>query len=332
MTEELIGKLGYLGIALLLVLGGLGLPVPEEAPIILAAVLSKSGKMWWPLALASCLTGVLLGDFVVYFLGFFYGEKVMSLPLTRKFLSRAREAQIKGYFHRHGFKILILGRFAVGFRTAAYLTAGILKLPALKLFLTDLFAASLSTSAVFGLGFVFAHQIESSFDRLKHWLTAIVAVALLGWLLYRYYQGRQRAGLPVGPPVLVTDDIPLPPDDLHAHPAEPPPRPSRDDRTLLPSPSPPTGGQEWLPRAGRDRRPARSAMPTATGPAIAAVDALDPRSLESHPHDSVPALRLRSRQHRRSKGALETRFQAMIRLAKWIMPSRKSSVRSQYSC
>ena len=223
MTEELIGKLGYLGIALLLLLGGLGLPVPEEAPIILAAVLSKGGKMWWPLALASCFAGVLLGDFVVYFHGFFYGERVMSLRLTRKVLSPVREAQIKGYFHRHGFKILILGRFAVGFRTAAYLTAGILKLPTLKLFLTDLFAASLSTLTVFGLGYVFAHQIENSFDRLKHWLTIIAGVAVLGWLIYRSYRGRQRAGIPVGPPVLVTDDIPLPPDDLHPRLAEPPP-------------------------------------------------------------------------------------------------------------
>jgi membrane protein DedA with SNARE-associated domain len=251
LTEELIGKLGYLGITLLLVLGGLGLPVPEEAPIILAAVLSKGAKLYWPLALGSCLTGVLLGDFVVYFLGFFYGEKVMSLPLTRKFLSRAREAQIKGYFHRHGFKILILGRFAVGFRTAAYLTAGILKLPTLRLFLTDLFAASLSTISVFGLGYVFAHQIESSFDRVKHWLTVIVGVALLGWLLYRSYRGRQRAGLPVGPPVLVADDAPLPPDDLHAHPPEAPseggggvfPGQSTESaaRTRVPPPSPARG-------------------------------------------------------------------------------------------
>src|SRR6516165_7833623 len=183
LTQELIGKLGYLGIALLLVLGGLGLPVPEEAPILLAAVLSRGGKMWWPLALAACFAGVLLGDFVVYFLGFIYGEKVMSLRLTRKFLSRAREAQITGYFHRHGFKILVLGRFAVGFRTGAYLTAGILKLPALKLFLTDLCAASLSTLTVFGLGYVFAHQIQGSFDRVKHWLTALVGLALLVWLL-----------------------------------------------------------------------------------------------------------------------------------------------------
>ena len=49
--------------------------------------------MWWPLALASCFAGVLLGDFVVYFLGFFYGEKVLSLPLTRQVAQPAREAR-----------------------------------------------------------------------------------------------------------------------------------------------------------------------------------------------------------------------------------------------
>jgi membrane protein DedA with SNARE-associated domain len=231
LTEQLIGQLGYLGIALLLVLGGLGLPVPEEAPIILAAVLSKNEKMWWPLAFVSCLTGVLLGDFVVYFLGFFYGEKVLSLRLTRKFLTRAREAQIKGYFHRHGFKILILGRFAVGFRTAAYLTAGILKLPALKLFLTDLFAASLSTLLMFGLGYFFARQIEASFDQMKHWLTAIAAAAVGAWILHRYYKARRREGRVVGPPVLVTEDVPLPPDDLVTG---PPPAPAADQGRALP--------------------------------------------------------------------------------------------------
>ena len=230
LTSALIGKLGYLGIALLLVLGGLGLPVPEEAPIILAAVLSKNETLWWPLALAACFIGVLLGDFVVYFLGYYYGERVLSLKLTRKFLTQAREAQIKGYFHRHGFKILILGRFAVGFRTAAYLTAGILKLPALKLLLTDICAATLSTGLMFGLGYVFAHQIERSFDKVKHWLTATIALALIGWLGHRYYKARQQAGRPVGPPVLVSDDGPLPPDDLH------PPPPATRHAPVLPTP------------------------------------------------------------------------------------------------
>jgi membrane protein DedA with SNARE-associated domain len=221
LAEQLIAHLGYLGIALVLILGGLGLPVPEEAPVIVAAVLSRNGKLLAPLALATCLIGVLLGDFVVYFLGYYYGEKVVSLPLTRRLLTRAREAQIKGYFHRHGFKILILGRFAVGFRTAAYLTAGIIKLPPLKLFLTDLVAASLSTFLMFGLAYVFADKIQSGIREAQQWFAVALATGIGVWLAYRFYRGRRRGGLPVGPPVLYGEEPPLPLDDLSAHPEDP---------------------------------------------------------------------------------------------------------------
>ena len=254
MAEQFIAHLGYLGIALVLILGGLGLPVPEEAPVIVAAVLSRNGKMLAPLALATCLIGVLLGDFVVYFLGYYYGEKVVSLPLTRRLLTRAREAQIKGYFHRHGFKILILGRFAVGFRTAAYLTAGIIKLPPLKLFLTDLVAASLSTFLMFGLAYVFADKIQSGIREAQQWFAVALATGIGVWLAYRFYRGRRRGGLPVGPPVLYGEEPPLPLDDLRAHPEDPetevaslrerknpsrPPAPASPSAAHIASPPPP---------------------------------------------------------------------------------------------
>jgi len=230
LADDLILHFGYFGIFFILVLGGLGLPVPEEAPIIIAAILARKGTMHWIPALGSCLAGVLVGDFVVYFLGYFYGEKVLSLRLTRKFITRAREAQIKGYFHRHGVKILILGRFAVGFRTAAYLTAGILRLPTLKLFLTDLCAASFSTFLMFGLGYAFATKVEEGFNEAKHYITPALALCLGGWLLHRYVKARIRAGRAVGPPVLVGEgDVPLPPDDLHAKPTR-----SADDLRSVP--------------------------------------------------------------------------------------------------
>lgn len=262
MTEQLVGQLGYIGIALILVLGGLGLPIPEEAPVLLAAILTRNGRMWGPLAFSTCLAGVLLGDFIVYFLGYYFGERVLSLPLTRRLLTRAREAQIKGYFHRHGFKILIMGRFAVGFRTAAYLTAGILKLPPLKLLLTDLVAALLSTSLMFLLGYLFAHQIEKGIHDAQQWVAVGVAAGVGGWLLFRYYKGHQRAGLPVGPPVLVGDDLPLPPDDLAiedkppsptAAPVEAEPSTSSDSKPTTPEPVEPTPtrrGADQLPSPG----------------------------------------------------------------------------------
>jgi len=280
LTEQIVAHLGYVGIALILILGGLGLPIPEEAPVILAAVLSRNGKLLPPLALATCLFGVLAGDFVVYSLGYFYGEKVLSLRLTRRLLTRPREAQIKGYFHRHGFKILVLGRFAVGFRTAAYLTAGILKLPPLKLLLTDLVAASLSTFLMFGLGFIFAHQIQSGIREMQQWFTLALGAGVAIWLSYRFYAGRKRAGLPVGPPVLFGDEPPLPPDDLRARSDEAqrkvdsqmdlkqPGSTSPAQLRTFPATAPPQPAAAPLPHAAADSGPARHAadMPTATAP------------------------------------------------------------------
>jgi membrane protein DedA with SNARE-associated domain len=263
LTEQLIGKLGYVGIALILILGGLGLPIPEEAPIIVAAVLSRNGTLTWPLALGSCLSGVLLGDMVVYFLGFFYGEKVLSLPLTRKLLTRQREAQIKGYFQRHGFKILVSGRFVPGFRTAAYLTAGILKLPPVKLLLTDLVAASLSTLFFFGLGYAFAYQIQQGIREVQQWVLVAVAVAVVVWLLFRYYRAKRRSGQAIGPPVLDDDADPLSIDrPKHAH--EQPG--ASDAATALDVESHPQE-IEQPPRASGETRPSES---VARQPATAA--------------------------------------------------------------
>lgn len=215
MTGNLIAQYGYFGIVLLLVLGGLGVPIPEEAPIVLSGILAHKERMNVWLALLACFTGVLVGDFVVYGLGYFYGEKVLSFRLTRKLLTRSREEQIKGYFHRHGIKILIVGRFAVGFRTAAYLTAGILRLPPLRLLLADLFAASLSTFFMFGLGYWCADWVEMGLSELKHYLIVLIYVIVMSWVGFSYYKARKRAGRSIGPPVLVADgEVPLPPDDL----------------------------------------------------------------------------------------------------------------------
>ncbi|WP_148593616.1 DedA family protein [Aquisphaera giovannonii] len=282
MTEHLVEHLGYVGIALILVLGGLGLPIPEEAPVILAGVLSRNGKMIVPFALAACLVGVLLGDFIVYGLGYYYGEKVLKLKLTRRLLTQAREAQIKGYFHRHGFKILILGRFAVGFRTAAYLTAGIIKLPPLKLFLTDLVAASLSTFVMFGLAFVFAQQIESGIREAQQWFAVALAVAIGGWLAYRHYKGQKRAGLPVGPPVLYGEEPPLPPDDLKTYPEDN----GREVDVLLDGKARSPSASGWRRAIGA--APSPGPPPTAVPPRNSPETPAEPAPAPSGPISSPP--------------------------------------------
>ena len=49
--QEFVNNFTYLGILAVLLLGSLGVPIPEEMPIIAAAVLSHEGIVRWWLAL-----------------------------------------------------------------------------------------------------------------------------------------------------------------------------------------------------------------------------------------------------------------------------------------
>ena len=223
-----LAQFGYFGIFIVLVLGRPGTcPCPKRRRSSWRRILARKGTMHWIPALGSCFAGVLVGDFIVYFLGFFYGEKVLSLPLTRKFLTKAREAQIKGYFHRHGVKILVLGRFAVGFRTAAYLTAGILRLPHAQavphrpLRRDDQHAPDVRPGIRLrqqGRGRVSARPSITSPRRLRSAWSRLAAPPL------RQGEDEARAGGRAAP-VLVEGDtpLPLPPDDLHVQARRPRP-------------------------------------------------------------------------------------------------------------
>ena len=67
--QEFFDNFTYLGVFAVLVLGSLGVPIPEEIPIIAAAVLGHEGTIRWGLALPVCLLGVLSGDVVLYWVG-----------------------------------------------------------------------------------------------------------------------------------------------------------------------------------------------------------------------------------------------------------------------
>ena len=66
ILQELLARFTYGGILAGLLLGSLGLPIPEEVPILAAGVLSHEGLARWWLALPVCLLGVLSGDVVLY--------------------------------------------------------------------------------------------------------------------------------------------------------------------------------------------------------------------------------------------------------------------------
>ena len=72
---SVIEQLGYVGLLLVLFAASLGVPIPEELPIIAAGVLSNQAVLRWWLALPVCFVGVISGDVVLYWIGHHWGRK-----------------------------------------------------------------------------------------------------------------------------------------------------------------------------------------------------------------------------------------------------------------
>src|SRR5512145_1040828 len=141
MVQTFIEDFTHLGIFLILFAAGLGVPIPEEAPVLAAGVLAHEGVIRWWIALPVCIAGVLSGDVALYWVGHHWGERILDWRMVRYVLTREREERLMNAYRRHGVKIVFTARHVMGLRAAAFLTAGIAHIPFWKFIVVDTVAA-----------------------------------------------------------------------------------------------------------------------------------------------------------------------------------------------
>lgn len=186
VIQEFIEHFTYGGIFLVLLLGGLGAPIPEELAVLAAGALAREGVIRWWMGLAVCLVGVLAGDVVLYSAGHHWGDRLLRWRLVRGVLTEARARRLASAYRRHGVKIVIVARHVMGLRAAAFLTAGIVRLPFWKFLLVDAAAASVGVPVSFGLAYFFTDQLQAimhDVHRVERWLLLGGFVALAAWLI-----------------------------------------------------------------------------------------------------------------------------------------------------
>src|SRR3989442_5355329 len=98
MLQRFIENFTYLGVFLMLFGAGLGLPIPEEAPVLAAGALAHENVVRWWIALPVYILGVLSGDVVLYWIGHHWGEVVLDWRGGRRVLSREREGGLEAGF------------------------------------------------------------------------------------------------------------------------------------------------------------------------------------------------------------------------------------------
>lgn len=194
MLEFLYLRLSYLGFVIFLTLCGCGIPIPEEAPLILAGVLSADGTLEHPtLAFGACLLGALLGDSIMYAFGRRFGHTWLTQhPRISRFINAEKEQKLEYAMQRHGFKVLLLTRFLIGVRGPVYYAAGAAKVPYLRFLLWDLISASLVVGVVFGLGYWFGPSIQNLVHNAEEFMTLIVLLILATVGIVFFYKSQTK--------------------------------------------------------------------------------------------------------------------------------------------
>ena len=190
-----LDHISYLGIVVVLILTGSGLPLPEEVPIVAAGIASSVGKLnpWW--AFVSCLVGAVAGDSVIYAIGYHFGRNLVTRhPRFAHLLHAEREAKIEEMIRKHGLKVFFASRFMVGVRAPVYLSAGILRMPFRRFILIDAFCATAVVALFFGLSYLYGERLTTWIQRSELGVTALVVLAVAvigGYFLWK----RRRARL-----------------------------------------------------------------------------------------------------------------------------------------
>ena len=195
ILQELLDRLTYAGILLVLLLGSLGVPIPEEMPIVAAGILSHERLMRWWLALPVCLLGVLAGDVTLYWIGRRWGERVLDWRAVRWVLTAEREQWLTERYREHAMKTVAMARHVAGLRAAAFLTAGIAHVPFWKFLVADAAAAAVSVPLAFTLAYLFTNRVTAilaDVHRVEHWMAVAALIAVTAALIVYVRRSSRR--------------------------------------------------------------------------------------------------------------------------------------------
>lgn len=164
---------------MVLILCGLGLPVPEDIVLLVAGAMGVMDGYSWMEVSVLMYAGVMIGDSTIFFAGRFFGGKLRQAAWFQRYLSSPKQAKVERLFdHYHSF-VLFFGRFLPGLRAPIFFTAGSMKVRYWKFFFFDGFAALISVPFFVWLGHWLWLKFQDDLVALERALSQTKAYTLL---------------------------------------------------------------------------------------------------------------------------------------------------------
>jgi membrane protein DedA with SNARE-associated domain len=191
----LVEHFQYFGLFILLILGGIGFPFPEDVTLILCGFLISHDVVKPIPALLVVYSGLLIADLFLYLVGKKYGRQIVTHKRFQKIISPERLSMLEDKFNKKGILIILLGRHLIGLRAQIFLVAGVMRMSALKFLLADAVSSIFTIVLMVGAGYIGSNSLQV----IKKDITRVEHIAMLGavvffaiYMTYRYFKGRNN--------------------------------------------------------------------------------------------------------------------------------------------
>ncbi len=182
------GVAAYILIFAVLLGSAFGLPVPEDLSLIIAGILVASDNAHLWLMSIVCYCGILLGDLIIYRVGWISGPRLFRKKWFKRYLTTTKLQTLRANLTKRTFLTIFLARHLFYLRTVTFLVCGAVRVPFSRFLLADSIAALVTTPLMLGLGYVFAAHYEHLIAWVKQikLMLVILGVIVAAYLAYRF--------------------------------------------------------------------------------------------------------------------------------------------------
>lgn len=167
--------------------------LPGDSLLFAAGAIAALGSLSFPVLLVLLIVAAIAGDTVNYWIGHFFGRKIVNNPRI-PFINQEHIDKTEQFYKKHGGKTIILARFVPIIRTFAPFVAGVGTMEYGKFILYNVIGGVVWVTLFTSAGYFFGNMefIQEHF----HYVVVVIILLSLIPILFEFIQSKRHADVP----------------------------------------------------------------------------------------------------------------------------------------
>ena len=197
MTQNLVWLITQYGLPIVFVnvfVDQIGLPVPAMPTLILAGAIAATGALGLTSLFMAAVLACIVPDCIWFLVGRRYGMRVLKTLCRISLEPDSCVNQTQSRFERWGINSLMIAKFVPGLAIIAPPLAGAMRIGWPRFLTLSAIGGTVWVGAGLLAGVLFKTQIQSALvylDRIGSITGAVVAAALVSYILYKWWERRR---------------------------------------------------------------------------------------------------------------------------------------------